>query len=103
VIKSDDVIQHVTAFWKCESRDSERRRAREIHINFDALIDIAVKSSDGARKVVSCEKKEGAFNRAFMILLDNGEKVVARLPNRLAGPPRLTVSSEVATLQYSKR
>ena len=81
-------------------RDTERRKARDIRFNFDALLDIAVKSSDGAREIVSCEKKEGSFNRAFVISLDNGATVVARVPNRLAGPPRLTVSSEVATLQY---
>jgi len=38
----------------------------------------------------------------FLISLDNGRKVVARLPTRLAGPPRLTLSSEVATLAYGK-
>jgi hypothetical protein len=84
-------------------RDSQKRKAREIRFDFDALLDIAVKFSDGACEVVSCEKKEGSFNRAFVILLDNGVKVVARLPNRLAGPPRLTLSSEVATLQYGER
>ena len=46
-------------------------------------------------------KKEGGFNRVFMIQLDNDATVVARLPTRLAGPPGLTVSSEVATLRYS--
>jgi hypothetical protein len=84
-------------------RDSQQREAREIRFDFDALLDIAVKSSNGAREVVSCRKKEGSFNRAFVILLDNGAKVVARVPNRLAGPPRLTVSSEVATIQYGER
>lgn len=44
---------------------------RDIRFNFDALLDIAVKSSDGARDIVSCEKKEGSFNRAFVILMDN--------------------------------
>jgi hypothetical protein len=84
-------------------RDSQKRETREIRFNFDALLDIAVNSSNGACEVVSCEKKEGSFNRAFVILLDNGAKVVARLPNRLAGPPRLTLSSEAATMQYGER
>ncbi|THX69793.1 hypothetical protein D6D08_05922 [Aureobasidium pullulans] len=81
-------------------QDSERKEARQIHFDFDALLDIVIKSSEGAHRVVSCEKTEGGFNRAFIILLDNGAKAVARLPNHLAGPPHLTVSSEVATLQY---
>jgi hypothetical protein len=47
-------------------RDSQKRKAREICFDFDALLDIAVKSSNGAREVVSCEKKEGSFNRALI-------------------------------------
>ncbi|KAK6001278.1 hypothetical protein QM012_002609 [Aureobasidium pullulans] len=57
-------------------KDRERREARQLDFNFEALVDIAINSSDGAHRLV------------------------ARLPNHLAGPPRLTVSSETATLQY---
>lgn len=74
-----------------------------MRFDFNALLDVAVKSSEGARQVVGCEKKEGGFNRVFIIRLDNGAKVVARLPTRLAGPPSLTVSSEVATLEYGNK
>lgn len=36
----------------------------------------------------------------FIVELDNGEKVVAKVPMRFAGPPALTTMSEVATLRY---
>jgi aminoglycoside phosphotransferase (APT) family kinase protein len=42
---------------------------------------------------------EGLFNRAFLLTFDNGTEAVARLPTSLAGPPRLTTASEVATLK----
>lgn len=71
-----------------------------MHFDFDALLDLAVKCSPGAQQVTDCKKKEGGFNRIFMIHLDNGKTVVARIPTRIAGPPRLTVSSEVATLRF---
>lgn len=71
-----------------------------MHFDFNALLDLAIECSPGARQVIDCKKKEGGFNRVFMIHLDNGKTVVARLPTRVAGPPRLTVSSEVATLQF---
>lgn len=80
--------------------DHERRDARKLSFNFDALLDEAIKCSPGARRVVDCEKKEGGFNRVFIIKLDNGKTVIARIPTRLAGPPKLTVSSEVATVRY---
>ena len=45
-------------------QDAERRAARELRFDFDALLEAAVKSSEGAREVISCEKKEGGFNRS---------------------------------------
>lgn len=38
----------------------------------------------------------------FILHLDNGAKVVARVPFRLAGPPALVTHSEVATIAYGK-
>ena len=81
-------------------RDSERRRARHVDFNFEALMKVAVSSCHGARKVVSCEKKEGSFNKAFIVHLDSGAEVVARLPTRIAGPAELTLRSEVATIEF---
>lgn len=62
-------------------------------------MDVAIKSSPGARRVTHCDKKECGFNRVFMIHLDNKHTVAARLPRRLTGPPSLALSSEVATLR----
>ncbi|GIZ48249.1 hypothetical protein CKM354_001131700 [Cercospora kikuchii] len=84
-------------------RDQAQRAARVLKFDFDGLLDTAIKCSPGASRVLQCEKKEGGFNRVFMIQLDNDATVVARLPTRLAGPPGLTVSSEVATLRYIKQ
>ncbi|CAK1366672.1 hypothetical protein CB0940_10065 [Cercospora beticola] len=84
-------------------RDQAQRAARVLKFDFDALLDTAIKCSPGASRVVQCEKKEGGFNRVFMIQLDNDATVVARLPTHLAGPPSLTVSSEIATLRYIKQ
>lgn len=61
---------------------------------------MAVKCSVGAREVVACEKREGGFNRVFVIEFDNGVKVVAKVPMQYAGPTALTTISEVATLRY---
>lgn len=50
--------------------------------------------------MISYEKKEGGFNRCFVMFMDDGTKVVARLPTCIAGPRRLTTNSEVATMTY---
>ncbi|KAI9669662.1 MAG: hypothetical protein M1831_007358 [Alyxoria varia] len=55
---------------------------------------------DRATSIESYDKKEGGFNRVFVFVLDNGKRIVAKLPFSLAGPPRLITNSEVATVKY---
>jgi hypothetical protein len=43
---------------------------------------------------------EGQYNKAFVLTLDNGSEVVAKLPNPNAGPAFYTTASEVATRQF---
>ncbi|KAE8367498.1 kinase-like domain-containing protein [Aspergillus caelatus] len=44
--------------------------------------------------------REGLYNKAFLLMLNDGSEVVARLPNPNAGPPVFTTASEVATMEY---
>ncbi|WPH00052.1 Hypothetical protein R9X50_00287500 [Acrodontium crateriforme] len=83
-------------------QDERRQKVRTLKFNFDALLDVAVNCSSGAREVVACEKRQGGFNRVFIIEFDNGSKVVAKVPMPFAGPSALTTMSEVATLRYVK-
>ncbi|RMD44663.1 hypothetical protein DV735_g483, partial [Chaetothyriales sp. CBS 134920] len=63
----------------------------------------AILCSPGARDIVQCLKIEGGFNRAFILRLDNGTSLVARVPFSIAGPARLITNSEVATMEYIRR
>jgi hypothetical protein len=81
-------------------RDKLERDSRYISFNFDALCRRVVELCPGAVSITTYEKKEGGFNRVFFFTTDNAKRVVARLPFTLAGPPRLTTSSEVATIKY---
>ena len=81
-------------------RDEQGQEARRLDFNFDALLDVAVNHSKGAREVVSCEKKEGGSNRVVIIEFDNGAKIVAKVPMQYAGPTSWTTMSEVATMRY---
>ena len=80
--------------------DKLERDARFIKFNFDALCKRVVELCPGAGSIESCEKKEGGFNRVFVFTCDNARRVVAKLPTMVAGPPRLTTNSEVATITY---
>ncbi|KAE8353348.1 kinase-like domain-containing protein [Aspergillus coremiiformis] len=82
------------------NRDELERKSRHVAFDFSALCDRAICACPGATRIVKYEKREGGFNRVFIITMDNGRCVVARVPTSIAGPPRLTTNSEVATMTY---
>lgn len=49
-------------------------------------------------KVLKCI--EGQYNKVFIMTMDNGVEVVAKIPNPNAGPAFYTTSSEVATRHF---
>lgn len=95
-----DPHNYTTGRWL--RRDKQQRDARYINFNFDALRKRVVALCQGAVSIVNSEKKEGGFNRVFIFTCDNGKRVVARLPTRIAGPCELTTTSEVATIKYRR-
>ncbi len=81
-------------------RDKLERDTRYINFEFNQLRKRVIELCLGAVSIANCEKIEGGFNRVFIFTCDNGKRVVARLPTRVAGPPKLTTNSEVATIKY---
>lgn len=49
-------------------------------------------------KLLKCV--EGQFNKAFLLTMNNGFEIIARLPNPNAGPAFYTTASEVATRHF---
>lgn len=83
-------------------QDRVQREVRRVQFDFHALCKRVIELSPKAERITCCDKKEGGFNRVFIFSLDNGERLVARIPFSIAGPSRYTVSSEVATIEYRK-
>lgn len=44
--------------------------------------------------------REGLNSKAYLITMDNGSEIIARLPNPIAGPAHYTTASEVATREF---
>lgn len=95
-----DPYEYTNGCWL--RADAAQRDARRVKFDFPALCQKAISSAPGANEILECSKVEGNFNRAFIIRLDNGTKVVARVPFSVAGPSRLVTNSEVATMAYRK-
>lgn len=83
--------------------DEHERETRQVNINFDEICQRVEDTFNGERSIIGCENKEGGFNRVFIFTLDNGSRVVARLPFTFAGPAKLATASEVATIHYRGR
>ena len=57
-------------------------------------------NSVGAEECIRMIKlPEGLFNRVFLMSLNNGEDVIARIPTSVAGPAHWNTASEVATMK----
>ncbi|XP_014561693.1 hypothetical protein COCVIDRAFT_33286 [Bipolaris victoriae FI3] len=53
----------------------------------------------GANKCISFEKiGEGNYNKAYRLEMEDGQKIIAKVPHPNAGPRILTTASEVATM-----
>lgn len=58
----------------------------------------------GSRSCASISKyPDGMYNKAFLLTMDNGVQVFAKLPTPKAGLPHLTTASEVATMDFVSR
>lgn len=73
---------------------------RRVIFDVEGLRRVAAAATGAAR----CDKIEkcidGMFNKAFILTMDDGQEVVAKLPNPNAGRPHFTTASEVATMDF---
>ena len=108
------------------SRFNEKNEllSRYVEFNLQQLIKVAVNTCNGAQscaivsldsasredpwliswigtKITKCS--EGLHNKAFILTMDNGSEVFAKLPNPNAGPAHFTVASEVATRELVRQ
>lgn len=49
-------------------------------------------------QVLKCQ--EGLYNKAFILAMDDGSEILAKLPCPAAGPKYYTTASEVATRDF---
>ncbi|MCJ1382441.1 hypothetical protein MMC17_005554 [Xylographa soralifera] len=82
----DPLDPHTYTSGRWLRHDKLERDARYIKFDFDELRKRVVELCHGASSITSYEKNEGGFNRVFIFTCDNGKRVIARLPTRVAGP-----------------
>ncbi|KAF1967046.1 hypothetical protein BU23DRAFT_592829 [Bimuria novae-zelandiae CBS 107.79] len=102
-----DILQDcdVQQFYKYTSGrwlwNEEYQLARR-YVEFDlpGLLQVSAQAIE-ARSCVKFEKlPEGNFSKVFLIAMDDGRELIAKLPNPNAGRPHFTTASEAATMDY---
>ncbi|RAH76776.1 hypothetical protein BO86DRAFT_413617 [Aspergillus japonicus CBS 114.51] len=99
-IEEAELYQYQRYRWL--TKDAEQLAARYRKFRLPALVDAAIEAAghdaSNCTKVLKCI--EGQYNKSLILSMDNGQEVVARLPNPNAGPKFYTTASEVATRQF---
>ncbi|KAG6889548.1 hypothetical protein C0995_016675 [Termitomyces sp. Mi166 len=101
-IPPEGFFQHTFGRWAV-NEDFQLRR-RYLKFDIDALKAADVSAVNGAKSVTEMTKfHETDFSKVFSFTLDNGQKVMARLPTSMAGPARLVTQSQVATSEFARQ
>ncbi|CDM36459.1 hypothetical protein DTO013E5_6890 [Penicillium roqueforti] len=80
--------------------EKEQLSRRYVKFNLAELVKIATRAT-GSKSCVEVQKlPEGNFSKVFLLTMEDGKEVIAKLPNPNAGPQYFTTASEVATMDY---
>ncbi|KAI2038307.1 Phosphotransferase enzyme [Ophidiomyces ophidiicola] len=90
-------FKYTSGRWLWDEANQLRKRYQPF--NVQQLKDIAASSVNAATCTQMVKLPEGAYNKAFLLTMDNGVQIVARIPNPYL-PPRIATASEVATLDF---
>jgi hypothetical protein len=73
---------------------------RHVRFNVNELACCAAEAV-GAKACVNITKYlDGMYNKSMLLTMNDGSRVVAKVPNPNAGLPHLTTASEVATMVF---
>ena len=73
---------------------------RYVRFNVPELMRIAAIAVGRDRCIDIMKVTEGGFNKIFLLTMDDGYEVIARIPTPIAGPAHYTTASEVATMDF---
>lgn len=76
-------------------REHEQLAARYVKFNVAELYKVAAAAADSESCVEIVKLSEGQYNKVFLLTMNDGREVVAKLPNPNAGRPHFTTASEV--------
>lgn len=96
----DKLFKYTSGRWLV---NEEHQLAQHfVKFDVDKLCYMAASLFSKEARCVCIGKVEGNYNQAFLLTMDDGNEVIAKIPCPNAGPPLYTTASEVATLKFCK-
>lgn len=98
-LKYDDTLFNYTR-GRFVCNEEHEMSQRYTCFNVDELARVAARAV-GSRSCISIQKyPDGMYNKVMLLTMDDGNQVVAKVPNPNAGKPHFTTASEVATMDF---
>ncbi|PYH31972.1 uncharacterized protein BO87DRAFT_408569 [Aspergillus neoniger CBS 115656] len=94
----EDFFRYTSGRWLVDEK--YQLEQRYVRFNIDNLCSQAASLFSFETRCMRIAKMEGNFSKAFLLTMDDGNEVIAKIPCLNAGPPVLTTECEVATLKF---
>ncbi|RAK84907.1 phosphotransferase family protein [Aspergillus costaricaensis CBS 115574] len=94
----EDFFRYSSGRWLVDEK--HQLEQRYVRFNIDNLCSQAASLFSSETRCMRIAKMEGNFSKAFLLTMDDGNEVIAKIPCPNAGPPVLTTECEVATLKF---
>ncbi|KAH8726037.1 phosphotransferase enzyme family protein [Phaeosphaeriaceae sp. PMI808] len=91
---------HRFTSWRWLWKEREQLAMRYIKFDLQELCRLAASSIGSDFCTEAVKFGEGQFNKVFLLTMNDGKEVVAKLPNPNAGQPHFATASEVATMNF---
>ncbi|KAF1951434.1 hypothetical protein CC80DRAFT_519375 [Byssothecium circinans] len=96
----DSLFTYTSGLWLWNEKKQLDERYRRFNV---PKLEEAACRATGSTRCLSLEKiGEGNFNKAYRLVMEGGQKVVAKVPHPNAGPAVFTTASEVATMEFAR-
>jgi hypothetical protein len=97
---NEHLFGYTSGYWLWNGKQQSKNRYKRFHIGG---LQKVVAEVVGSNMCISFEKiGEGNYNKAFRLILQDGQRVIAKIPHPNAGPMEYTTASEVATLEFAR-
>ena len=80
--------------------EKKQMACRQVQFDMNELVHVAAGSVASKSCVAVCKLPEGQYSKAFLLTMEDGKRVIAKVPNPNAGCPHCTTASEVATMDF---